>query len=186
MKQYIFKATQGKLASIWMTVLLSALLSHAAIAQNGRVSKTEMKRLSHWVGAWKGQGWQMDQATRQRINFTVEEIVESKLDGMVILVEGKGKSGESNFLGHHAIGMIYYNLDQKTYELKSITQEGNMTLAKARIADNGDFIWGFDVPGGKIQFTITLTEDTWVEKGAFSMDGSTWYPVMEMTLKKAG
>lgn len=174
-----------RLNCIWVVVLFTVLLGQPALAQNGRVGKEQMKTLADkWVGEWEGEGWQMDQNTRQRIEFSVEEKVESKLGGLALLVEGKGKSDKSDFLGHHAIGIIYYNLDKKTYELKSITQDGLTTLAEAHIDESGDFIWGFDVPGGRVQFTITITENAWIEKGAFSMDGNTWYPTMEMSLKR--
>ncbi len=114
----------------------------------------------------------------------MKESVQSKLNDFVLIVEGKGKSQSNNELGHDAMGMIYYNLDNNRYEFHSATVQGMVTLAEAKIDEKGNFIWGFEVPQGKIQFTITLTEDTWVEKGAFSPDGSTWYPTMEMNLKK--
>lgn len=184
MKQKLFKTRQSTLICIWITVFLGVLLSNTALSQTGRVGKEQMKKLANWVGEWKGEGWQMDQATRQRIEFTVEEKVEFKLNGLALMVEGRGKSADADFLGHHAIGLIYYSLDKQSYEFKSITQDGNTSLSKAFFDEKGNFVWGFEVPAGKVQFTITLTEDTWVEKGAFSMDGNTWYPVMEMRLKK--
>ncbi len=184
MKDQMFKSLNARFNSVWITVLSTILFANSIYAQNARLGKDEMKKLSHWEGTWKGEGWQMDRSTRQRIQFSVEEKVESKLGGLALFVEGKGKSDKADFLGHHAIGLIYYNLDKSTYEMKSITQDGMTTLAKAYIDDSGNFIWGFDVPGGQVRFTITLTADTWEEKGAFSMDGNTWYPMMEMNLKK--
>lgn len=179
----LVKTTVSRLSLVWIMALVGAFVSKSLAAQNARVDKTKMKALAHWVGEWEGEGWQMDQS-RQRIEFTVEEVVESKLDGTAIFVEGKGKSSTTDFLGHHAVGLIYYNLDAKTYEFKSITQEGMMTLAKAKIDESGDFIWGFEVPGGQVRFTLAISETTWNEKGHFSMDGQNWFPIMEMNLTK--
>lgn len=163
-------------------VIMGTVLSNSAQAQDGRLSKEHMDQLSGWVGTWKGSGWQMTES-RQRIEFEVEEVVESKIGGLALMVEGKGIGSEGKE-GHHAMGMIYYNLDNKRYEFHSIIKEGMTTLATAKIDENGDFIWGFDVPGGQIQYTITIDGDSWVEKGSFSMDGTQWWPIMEMTLTR--
>ena len=50
--------------------------------------------------------------TMQKKTFTVKEVVEPKLDGMAISIEGKGL-GPDGSLGHHAIGLIFYDLDRK-------------------------------------------------------------------------
>ena len=167
---------------IGMIMLAATLFSQNSNAQSARVSKEEMKKLSGWVGEWKGEGWQMNQQTREKMTFSVEEKVESKLDGMALLVEGKGISGET--LGHHAMAMIYFNADKAQYYFHSVVMQGQSTLAKGEFNDEGDFVWGFKVPQGEIKYTIKIDGDSWTESGAFSMDGNTWYPFMEMKLEK--
>lgn len=183
MSQILIKTTVTKWAAIAIVLLQGILAGHSAMGQDGRLGLAQMQKLKHWVGEWEGTGWQM-QPSGQQVEFNVSESVQSKLNGMILMVEGKGMSEGSDELGHDAMGMIYYNLDNKRYEFHSATMQGMTTLAEAKIDSDGNLIWGFEVPQGKVQFTITLTEDTWVEKGAFSPDGSTWYPTMEMQLKK--
>lgn len=168
------------IALIYM--IIGPVLSNSAQAQDGRLSKEHIDQLSEWVGTWKGSGWQMTES-RQRVEFEVEEVVESKIGGLALMVEGKSIEFQGKE-GHHAIGMIYYNLDNKRYEFHSFIKEGMTALATAKIDENGDFIWGFDVPGGQILYTITIDGDSWVEKGSFSMDGNQWWPFMEMTLSR--
>lgn len=163
-------------------MIVAALFGQKANAQNARISKDEMTKLSSWVGEWKGEGWQMDQQTREKMTFSVEEKVESKLDGMALLVEGKGMSGET--LGHHAMAMIYYNVDKAQYDFHSIVMQGQSTIAKGTFNEEGHFVWGFEVPQGEIKYTIKIEGNNWTESGAFSMDGNTWYPFMEMKLQK--
>ncbi len=185
MDRILIKTTVMKCAVIAMIAIQGILNGHGVMAQEGRLGKDEMKKLSHWVGQWEGSGWQM-QPTGERVEFNVKESVQSKLNGLVLIVEGKGTSESSSELGHDAMGMIYYNVDNQRYEFHSATMQGMTTLAEASLDEEGNFIWSFDVPQGKIQFTISLTENTWLEKGAFSPDGgTTWYPTMEMKLKKS-
>lgn len=176
------KDTAAALLIALMYMIIGTVLSNSAQAQDGRLSKEQMDKLSGWVGTWKGSGWQMTES-RERIDFEVEEVVESKIGGLALMVEGKGV-GQNGKEGHHAMGMIYYNIDNARYEFHSIIKEGMTTLATAKIDDNGHFIWGFEVPGGQIQYTISIDGDSWVEKGAFSRDGNQWWPIMEMTLQR--
>ncbi|HEY9116200.1 MAG TPA: hypothetical protein VIN11_00155 [Roseivirga sp.] len=180
-RKQLFRTTQRM--NFWWTFFLAAMfLGQMATAQNGSISKPEMDKLSAWIGEWKGEGWQIDQQTRERVTFSVEEKVESKLDGLAFLVEGKGMNGSQ--MGHHAMAMIYYNVDKGYYEFHSLVMQGRATLAKGEFNDQGAFVWGFDVPQGKIRYTIKIEGDTWTESGAFSMDGNNWFPIMEMKLKR--
>lgn len=163
-------------------MIVAALFGQKANAQTAKVSKEEMKKLSGWVGEWKGEGWQMDQQTWQEQPFTVVEKVESRLDGLALIIEGKGMRGTN--LGHHALAMIYYNADKGHYDFNSIVTLGQSALAKGEFNDKGEFIWGFEIPQGQIKYTIKIDGDTWIESGAFSMDGDTWYPTMEMKLTR--
>ncbi len=178
--EQLIKST--RVTACWVFLACAMLLSRMAFAQNGGISKAEMEKLSGWVGEWKGEGWQMDQQTRQRVSFLVEEHVESKLDGLALVVEGKGTADGK--LGHNAMAMIYFNTDKGHYEFHSLIMDGMATLAKGEFNEKGEFIWGFEVPGGEVRFTIKIDGDTWTESGAFSMDGNTWYPTMEMKLSR--
>lgn len=160
--------------------IVATFFGQKAIAQNARISKDEMKKLSSWVGEWKGEGWQLDQQTRQKQTFSVDEKVESRLDGLALIVEGKGNHNGN--VGHHAMAMIYYNADKAHYDFHSIVSQGQTTMAKGEFNERGEFIWGFEVPQGQIRYTIKIEGDTWTESGAFSMDGNTWFPIMEMKL----
>lgn len=183
MKTESIKTQSLKVVFIIIAVLFGVLLSNSLKAQNATTSQEKMKPLSGWAGQWKGEGWSMDQS-RQQTEFTVEENIQWKLDGRVILAEGIGTNKSDGKIGFHALGTIYYNNEKKIYEIKSFVDDGNMTLATARFNDKGQFIWGFDVPGGKIQYTITLTETTWNEKGAFVMPSGQEFPIMEMSLTR--
>lgn len=172
-----------KAAAIIVLVFFGTILANQVQAQNGTTNKKKMAPLTHWAGEWKGEGWSIDQS-RQRIEFTVTENIQVKLDGRTILAEGIGKNKGSGEEGFHALGVFYYNNERQTYEVKSWLDDGNMTLATAEINDKGQFIWGFDVPGGKVRYTITLTETTWNEKGEFVMESGQAFPIMEMNLNR--
>lgn len=170
-----------KCQKLLLACLLGVLCSSYAFAQDASSAKAEMEKLEKWVGNWEGEGWQMGES-RQRTQFKVEEKVASKLNGLALMVEGVG-SGKDGYVGHNAIGMIYYDINKRVFQFNSVTQEGTSSFTELKINKDGAYVWGFDVPGGKVEFTIEVDGENWVEKGAYS-DGTNWYPFLEMKLKK--
>ncbi|MCB0266330.1 MAG: hypothetical protein KDH98_24530, partial [Calditrichaeota bacterium] len=49
-----------------------------------------MKKLDFLIGKWKGVGWQMTPQGAKE-DAMVEENIQPKLDGLVLMVEGVGK-----------------------------------------------------------------------------------------------
>src|SRR3974377_2170985 len=74
----------------WTTLL--CILPVALLAQApASGQRAEMKKLDWLVGQWKGGGW-IQMAPQGRKEFTEAETVQSKLDGLVFLIDGQGKS----------------------------------------------------------------------------------------------
>ncbi len=166
-----------------IAVLFGMVIHNFLNAQSATITKIEMDKLSHWVGEWEGEGWSMNES-RQREEFTIKESIQSKLGGKAFLIEGNGKTKTTGQSSHVALAMLYFNQEKNTYEMKSLIDRGMVTLAQGRIEDNGDFVWGFDVQGGRIEYAITLTKNTWVEKGYYIDPAGNRYPTLEMSLRK--
>jgi len=143
--------------------------------------RTQMNKLSFMLGEWEGSGWiQMGQTAK--MTFTIHETVVPKVEGLVYLVEGLGSS-EGN-TSHNAIALISWDNEKNKYAFESHTFDGRSANASATLEGN-TFIWGFDTPnGGFVQYKLEFDDMHWHESGSFSPDGETWYPFMEMKLKK--
>ena len=169
---------------VFIVVLYGALLNHVAKAQEmSTTSVAAMEKLSTWVGKWKGEGWSIDQ-TQQKTEFTVEEHIQLKVGGNAILAEGIGRNKSDGKIGFESLGVLYFNNEKKQYEMKSLTADGNQASSSGKINEQGQFIWGFDVPGGSIRYTITLGTDAWYEKGEFVMASGQAFTILEMNLTK--
>ena len=74
-------------------ILIVALLVCCAIIKSiaqppaSLANTEEMKKLSAWVGRWKGEG-SMQMGPGEPKKSSVEERIEMKLDGMIMVVEG--------------------------------------------------------------------------------------------------
>jgi hypothetical protein len=171
-----------KKLSIAIALLLSA---SQLIAQDAKVNRENLRKLDFMTGNWKGEAT-IQQRGSAPIKVVQEEKIEWRLDSLLLTVEGTGRDPLTKKVNFHAFAIIAYNQQTKQLGMKSFTMEGRQTEAYFNVVADNQYTWGFDVPTGKIKYSITISPQakTWVEKGEFSPDGTQWFPFMEMNLTK--
>lgn len=173
-------------------VLLSLLTACCASAiaqpttQNLQPAQDAMQKLSFMVGTWEGEGWMMlGPGNRQTSHVT--ETAELKLEGTLLVLEGLGKSqdSEEERIVHHALGIISYDAATERYLMRAYRAGGQFIDADLTVGDQS-LIWGFTDPkAGEIRYTFSLTESgQWHEVGEISRDGENWFQFFEMTLDR--
>lgn len=145
--------------------------------------KTKLDKLSSLVGTWEGTGW-YQQGPDKRYEIRQTENVESKLNGTLLLVEGRGFVNDS--LAFNAMAFFSYNPYKKQYVIESHLMDGKATVATGFFRENGSFEWGFTFPNnqGQIRYIINFDENNWHESGEYSRDGNQWFKTFEMNLTK--
>jgi hypothetical protein len=147
----------------------------------------EMKKLDYMVGVWRGTGWIEHQGGRQ--TFAGTETVQSKLNGLALLVEGKFKGKQpgkdEEVVIHETLAIINYDEKTKAYRFNTYLATGLTGEHELKLLEGG-WQWGFQIPGGgNVRYTFKLTDKgEWFEIGEFSQDGKSWRKFFEMTLQK--
>ena len=143
-----------------------------------------MKAVAFLEGRWTGEGWiQMGPGPKQE--FSQTEVIERKLDGGLLLIEGIGRSKASEAKKvHHAFAVVSFDPTTKKYRFSSHVV-GRPPLDVAPEVGTNTFKWSHQPqPGANIRYTITVADTTWHEVGEFSRDGQTWRQFFGMTLKR--
>ena len=156
----------------------------AAQAPDPAAVQAAIARLDFMVGCWRGEAWQ--QRGNERVETEMLEVVERKLGGTVLLVEGRGTvsvPGAEARTVHHALGVISFDPRSGGYVLRSYLATGQSGDFVVTLVEGG-VSWSRDVPGGQIRNTARFTADEWHEVGEFSRDGTTWTQVMELRLRR--
>jgi hypothetical protein len=156
----------------------------AAQAPDPAAAQAGIARLEFMVGRWRGEAWQLRGS--ERVQTQMAEVVERKLGGAVLLVEGRGTiavPGAEDRIVHHALGVISFDPGSGTYTLRSYLSTGQ-SGAFALTLVNGGVRWIREVPGGSVRNTARFTNDEWHEIGEFSRDGTTWTQIMELRLRR--
>ena len=172
---------------LWIPLLcVSSCLSVGALLAQTPASgqRAEMKKLDWLVGQWKGTGW-MQMGPQGRKDFTQTETIQGKLDGLVLVIEGQGKSQEDGSTVHTALAFVSYDEGAKTFRWRAFTAEGRQTDTVAKVGTN-TLEWGLEIPQrGRMRYTIKLNEKgEWFEVGEMTQDGQTWQKFFEMTLQR--
>ena len=173
-----------KKLTVVIAIICSFVANVFAQAPNPAVNKEKMNALAAWVGRWQGEG-SMQMGPGEPKKSSVDEKIELKLDGTILVVEGIGKS--DGVVVHNALGIVSYDPASSQYKFKTYIKEGRSTDAWFNITGENKYQWGFDTPGGKIRYSINLdpNQKTWNEIGEFSRDGgATYSKFFEMNLKK--
>jgi hypothetical protein len=149
----------------------------------------KMKIFAAWTGDWKGEG-RMFRGNQVTETTTVNEHIEFRLNGTILVVEGIGKmheAGKGEKTVHHAYGILNYDHHSGSYKFRSYLHDGKYSDAWFNVVEENRYQWGLDIPaGGKVRYTITINPEkkTWYETGEYSRDGSNWMQIFEMNLSK--
>jgi hypothetical protein len=160
------------------TELLAAtfllLLSHPLAAQppvsNGVDAQREaMRKLSFLVGHWSGPVTIL-RGPGEALHLTQTEDVEYKLDGLVLLVEGKSTGADGKVV-FSALATIAYDDASHAYRFRAY-HEGHYLDAELLVPANG-FSWSFTAGPAHIVNTMQLTsKGEWQEVTEATVGGN--------------
>jgi L-alanine-DL-glutamate epimerase-like enolase superfamily enzyme len=172
-------------------MLTKFLLSVAAVTHlSAQTAKPDsavveaMRTLDTWVGEWKGQGW-AQYGQGERHEFTIDESIQRRLEGALLLIEGRGRD-RGGALVHNALAILSYDPASKQYRFRSWRLPGGQYRDSEATLTADGLEWGFhDSPNApRLRFRIRIEGGKWFETGESSFDGQTWRKFMEMTLER--
>jgi hypothetical protein len=155
-----------------------------AQAPDPAVARAAIAKLGFMVGRWRGDAWQL--RGNERIGTAMLEVVEPRLGGTVLLVEGRGSIQDSTgaeHVVHHALGILSHDPATQAYTLRSYLSTGQLGDFAVTLLEDG-VQWSRAVPGGQVRNTARFTREEWHEVGEFSRDGLNWLQVMEIRLRR--
>jgi muconolactone delta-isomerase len=119
--------------------------------------RAAMKKLEFLVGKWSGEGRAL-RGAGELVPFLQTEDVTFKLDGLVLLIEGVGRSKTDGKVTLQALGVVSYDDETKTYHMRAFN-DGRFLETEVKLVEKG-MTWGFTV--GQYQTKSVMMID---EKG---------------------
>lgn len=147
--------------SLARTLLLSAfvilfsltLVAQQPVSSNVDVQREAMRKLSFLTGHWSGPVTVV-RGAGEALHLTQTEDVESKLDGLVLLIEGRGTSADGKVL-FKAMATVAYDDASHSYRFRAY-HDGHYLDTELSALDRG-FSWGFASGPAHIVNNMRLT-----------------------------
>lgn len=121
------------------------------------------------------------------LELSQTEEAEYKLDGLVLMIQGVGRSKADAKPAMQALGMISYDDEARTYHMRAYN-DGRYLETEVRLAENGkEITWGFVL--GEIKTSSVLQMDDagdWTELHEISMNSQPPRKFMEVRVSRLG
>jgi hypothetical protein len=171
----------GPFVVIAALVALASMLTAQAAAPLIEAQRQAMQKLAFLAGHWSGQV-SIVRGPGEPLKATQTEDVQYKLDGLVLLIEGKSTDGEGRQV-FSALATISYDDVSKSYRFRAYNG-GRYVDAEFDVPGNG-FSWSYVGGPAHVVNTMHLTEKgQWQESTEVEMGGSPPRKVVEMLLDK--
>ncbi|HEV2348575.1 MAG TPA: DUF1579 domain-containing protein [Terriglobia bacterium] len=157
------------LAGAFILSLSLATAAQQPVSNSADIQREAMHKLAFLAGRWSGPVTIM-RGPGEPLHLTQSEDVQYKLDGLVVLIEGKSTStdGKAQF---SALATISFDDATRTYRIRAFNDGHYLDAELALLADG--FSWGFPAGPVRIVNTMHLTA-----KGE-------WHEVSEATMGNA-
>lgn len=171
-------------------LLLSTAVRPALHAQDpaaaARIAKARaaLAPVARMVGQWEG----IADATvgpGQRLRIAQSEDISWGASETVLIIRGTGRGttgADSGRVIFEAAALVWY--DPEADRIRMVSHRDGQSV-EPRFEVRADSIrWGFDVPGGRVEYAIVIADDTWHEVGHFVREGAPPFPIVEMRLRR--
>jgi len=163
-------------------VVISFPLSVAAqqpVSNSAEVQREAMRKLSFLAGHWSGTV-AIARGPGEPLHLTQTEDVEYKLDGLVLLVQGKSTSADGKVM-FSSLATIAYDDASQTYHFRAYN-DGHYLDTELSVPANG-FSWGFTAGPAHIVNTMQLTgKGEWGEVTDVTVGGNPPHRSVDMLL----
>ena len=150
-----------------------------------RAQQIAMKKLGFLVGEWSGEASVL-RGPGQFAELTQTESVEFKLDGLVLVIEGVGRTKSDGKPSLQAIGLISFDDETGTYRMRAFN-DGRWLETDVKLAEGGNSIsWGFALGEFKTTTVLRINETgEWTESGELVIGDRPPQKMMELRVRRS-
>jgi hypothetical protein len=167
-----------------LTLILSPALAQPVHAPNVEEQRAAMKHMSFLVGNWSGHA-RMQRGQGEPLELTQTENAQYKLDGLVLLIEGTGRTASDGKAVLAALATISYDDEAKVYRLRAYNN-GRYMETEVKLAESGKGLaWGFTFGQIKTSAIMTINDQgEWTEAGEITIGTQPPRKFLELTVRR--
>ena len=146
--------------------------------------RTAMKKLSSLTGTWSGEA-HMQRGAGEPVTLTQTEEVKYKLDGLVLMIEGTGRTPKDETPVLQALGVISYDDATGNYHIRA-WNDGRFLESDVELLDDGKGLrWGFGVGEIRSRSVLKIDKDgQWTEAAELIIGSQPARKLMDLTVRR--
>lgn len=151
---------------------------------NIEAQRTAMKKLDFLVGEWSGQASAV-RGPGVVIELNQTESAQFKLEGLVLMIEGIGRTNSDGNLALQALGLISFDDASGSYHMRAYN-DGRWLETEVMLLDGGNGMsWGFSL-GDISTKSILLINDKgeWTELAEITIGARPPQKLMELLVRQ--
>ncbi len=167
------------LATVILLSFSAGLGAQAPPSNSADIQREAMHKLAFLAGHWSGPATIFQGP--EPLHLTQTEEVAYKLDGLVLLIEGKSTAADGK-VQFSALATVAFDDASKTYRFRAY-HDGRYVDTELTVVDNG-FSWGFAAGPAHVLNTMHLTaQGEWHETTSVTMGSGPPHPSVDMLLQ---
>ena len=142
-----------------------------------------MEKLSFLVGKWSGEA-RLLRGPGEWISVAQTEDAQYRLGGLILVVEGVGRTKTDGKPVLQALGVVSYDDESATYRMRAFN-DGRFLESEVTLLENGKGMkWGFSFGQIKTSSTPRITsQGEWTETAEISFGSQSPQKLMELTVR---
>jgi hypothetical protein len=143
-----------------------------------------MKKLDFLIGKWTGEA-RLLRGPTESVELLQNEEAQYKLDGLIVVIEGVGrtKSGAQPVL--QALGIISYDDESQTYRLRAFNDGRFLESEVKLLAEGQGMTWGFALGELRTNSVMRINElGEWTEFAEITIGSQPPKKLLELTVRK--
>ena len=143
-----------------------------------------MKKLEFLVGDWSGEATVL-RGPGLFVEMAQTESVQFKLDGLVLVIEGVGRTKIDDKPALQALVLISFDDEKGTYKMRAFN-DGRWLETDIKLADSGKSIsWGFAIGAFKTTTVLRINESgEWTEHGELVINDRPPQKMLDLKVKR--
>jgi hypothetical protein len=143
-----------------------------------------MKKLDFLIGKWAGEA-RILRGPNEAVELSQTEEAQYKLDGLIVLIEGVGRTESAAQPLLQAFGIISYDDESRTYSLRAFN-DGRFLESELKLLEEGQgMTWRFALGEIKTSSVLRINErGEWTESAEISIGSQPPKKLLELTVRK--
>lgn len=181
--------TGDTLAAMLKSCLLIAALLAPCMAQqirmpNVEVQRAAMKKLSFLVGKWSGEA-RMLRGPGEPVEMQQTEEVEYKLDGLILTIEGIGRTKSDGKPVLQAFAAISYDDENGSYRMRAFNDGRYLETDLKLTDDEKGATWGFTLGSIKTSSVLRLNDKgEWTEQAEITFGAEPARKLLQLSVRR--